>query len=176
EVVHRDLKLSNVLLAPKVPGSPDNFSFGFPKVADFGLARRLDCELQLTDENIVGSPDCMAPEQAEGRRDLGPAADVWALGVILYRCLTGRRPFAGGSVMGARDLTRHATPAPPRAVRGAVPEALEAVCLRCLAKDPVDRYPSAAALADALRRFLQGEPVVTPPSKPTPAGSRWGWR
>jgi tRNA A-37 threonylcarbamoyl transferase component Bud32 len=176
-VVHRDLKPSNVLLAPLVPGSPDNFPFGFPKVADFGLARRLDCEMRLTaDENIVGSPDCMAPEQAEGRHDIGPAADVWALGVILYRCLTGRRPFADSSVMATLDLIRHATPAPPRAVRGAVPEALEAVCLRCLAKDPAGRYPSAAALADALRRFLQGEMVVAPPRKPAPAGSRRGWR
>src|SRR5262249_54763974 len=138
-IVHRDLKPSNVLLAPRVPGSRDNFPFGFPKVADFGLARRLDCEMRLTaDEDIVGSPDCMAPEQAEGRRDLGPAVDVWALGVILYRCLTGRRPFAGGSVMATLDLVRHATPAPPRAVRATVPAALEAVCLRCLAQDPAE--------------------------------------
>jgi hypothetical protein len=96
--------------------------------------------------------------------------------VILYRCLTGRRPFAGGSVMATLDLIRHATPAPARAVAGAVPEALEAVCLRCLAKDPADRYPSAAALADALRRFLRGQTVMAPASEPTPAGSRRGWR
>jgi hypothetical protein len=96
--------------------------------------------------------------------------------VILYRCLTGRRPFAGGSVMATLDLVRHATPTPPRAVCAAVPAVLEAVCLRCLAKDPAGRYPSAAALADALRRFLQGETVVAPPRAPAPAGSRRGWR
>src|SRR5262249_12592931 len=128
------------------------------------------------DEDIVGSPDCMAPEQAEGRRDLGPAVDVWALGVILYRCLTGRRPFAGGSVMATLDLVRHATPAPPRAVRATVPAALEAVCLRCLAKAPAGRSPSTAELADDLHRFLQGGTVAARPREPAAAGPRWGWR
>jgi serine/threonine protein kinase len=157
-IVHRDLKPSNVLLAPAVAGSPDSFSFGFPKITDFGLARLLDIEQRHTlDGQVMGSPPYMAPEQADGQPDVGPAADIWALGVILYECLSGQPPFKGRSTLATLDLVRSGTPVPPRSPHGEVPAALQAICLRCLEKNPANRYPSAAALADALNGFLAGE-------------------
>jgi serine/threonine protein kinase len=163
-IVHRDLKPANVLLAPAVPGSPDNLPFGFPKLTDFGLARLLDVEQRHTlDGQVMGSPPYMAPEQAEGRPALGPAADIWALGVILYECLSGQPPFQGRSTLATLDLVRSSTPVPPRSPYGEVPAALEAICLRCLKKNPADRYPSAAALAAALSGFLAGETISARP-------------
>jgi hypothetical protein len=151
-VVHRDIKPGNVLLTAD----------GDPKVADFGLAKQLnagpDGGLTRTGA-VVGTPSYMPPEQAAGAREVGPAADVYALGAVLYELLTGRPPFRGANP--TETLLRVVTedPPPPRAVHAAVPRDLEAVCLRCLAKTPADRYPSAAALADDLRRYLDGDPV-----------------
>jgi serine/threonine protein kinase len=171
-IVHRDLKPANVLLAAEVPGSPDNFPFGFPKITDFGLARLLDAEQRHTlDGQVMGSPPYMAPEQADGRPDVGPAADIWALGVILYECLTGRQPFHGKSALATLDLVRSSIPVPPTSPHGEVPAALEAICLRCLRKDPADRYPSAAALADELGGFLAGETIPECPKDPEPIRS-----
>jgi serine/threonine protein kinase len=178
-VVHRDLKPANVLLAPAVSGSDDSFAFGFPKVNDFGLARLLDNEQRHTlDGQVLGSPPYMAPEQAEGQPDVGPAADVWALGVILYECLTGKQPFKGKSTLATLDLVRSSPPPPLRTPHGEVPAALEPICLRCLRKDPADRYPSAAALADALSGFLAGETISARPEDmvpPRPDGHRRPW-
>jgi hypothetical protein len=152
-VVHRDLKPANILLTAD----------GTPKIADFGLAKLLaDSDATPTQTqtgDVLGTPSYMAPEQAESRRDIGPAADIWALGAILYECLTGRRPFHGRSVLETLELIRSSAPPPPRTVCDAVPPALEAICLRCLEKDPAARYPTAAAMADDLRRFLADEPV-----------------
>jgi serine/threonine protein kinase len=168
-IVHRDLKPANVLLAAEVPGSPDNLSFGFPKITDFGLARLLDVEQRHTlDGQVMGSPPYMAPEQAEGRPEVGPSADIWALGVILYECLTGRQPFQGPSALATLELVRSSPPPPPRSPRGEVPAALEAICLRCLRKDPADRYPSAAALAEELGGFLAGETISARPEAAEP--------
>ncbi len=177
-IVHRDLKPANVLLAEPVAGSGDSLSFGFAKIADFGLARRLDTETGPTEAGqLLGTPAYMAPEQADGRGAVGPAADIWALGVILYECLTGARPFQG---QGFREVLARvclARPKPPRELRAEIPEALEAICLRCLEKDPAQRYPSAAALADDLARFRlrqRSEPASAscPPPLPSPAGRK----
>jgi serine/threonine protein kinase/CHAT domain-containing protein/WD40 repeat protein len=162
-VVHRDLKPENVLLAdggreasvgePGPRSTPPPGSGRVPKIADFGLAKELQAGGSGSG-TIVGTPAYMAPEQASGRtREIGPATDVHALGAILYELLTGRPPFAGRSVVETLSLVRDGEPVPPSRLRPEVDAELEAICLRCLAKRPGQRYPAAAGLADALAAF-----------------------
>jgi hypothetical protein len=149
---------------------------GQPKVADFGLAKLLGGnETLLTNTgDLLGTPCYMAPEQVGGKpRDISPLADVHALGAILYEALTGQPPFQGATRMETLEQVRTQEPVPPALLCRAVPRAVEAVCLKCLEKDPQDRYPSAAALADDLRKFLADEPVAAMPRDELGWAIRW---
>jgi serine/threonine-protein kinase len=163
-IVHRDLKPSNVLLTAD----------GTPKVGDFGLAKLLDAGGgETAPDAILGTPSYMAPEQAAGRaHEVGPPADVYALGAILYEALAGRPPFRGATRLATLELVRSASPAPPTSLRRDVPADLEAVCLKCLEKEPGRRYASAAALGRDLGRWLRGEPTE---ARPLPWYAR-AWR
>jgi mono/diheme cytochrome c family protein len=164
-IVHRDLKPSNVMLTAD----------GIPKITDFGLAKRLDDDSGHTRTGeILGTPSYMAPEQAAGKKEnIGPATDVYALGAILYEMLAGRPPFKGDSPLDSLRLVATAEPTAPSRLASAIPPELEAICLKCLEKNPGRRYPSALALADDLQRFQGGQPVT---ARRTGAfGRGWKW-
>ena len=156
-IIHRDLKPGNILFAAD----------GTPKIADFGLVKLLDEDGDATrSDAILGTPAYMAPEQARGSRDIGNTTDVYALGAILYETLTGRAPLRGPSRQETMELLRTREPEPPSRHQPKLDRVLEAICLKCLEKEPDQRYPSAAALADELDRWLRGEPTqVRPPNR-----------
>jgi tetratricopeptide (TPR) repeat protein len=187
-IVHRDLKPANILLAaPPASSSPagrvaqeiglhrEGLGRLTPKVTDFGLAKQLHGDAGQTESGMVmGTPSYMAPEQAEGKsREVGPAADVYALGAILYECLTGRPPFTAESPMETVLLLFQAEPVAPSRLQPKVSRDLETICLKCLRKEPARRYASAGELADDLERFLAGEPVQ---ARPVPLPEQaWKW-
>ncbi|MCI0358545.1 MAG: serine/threonine protein kinase [Planctomycetaceae bacterium] len=169
-VIHRDLKPANVLLSPmsnvqgpKLEWKPGTLDLGHwtPCITDFGLAKRLDGESQLTASGqLLGTPTFMSPEQAAGRvREVGPAADIYSLGAILYVMLTGQPPFWSDNPVEVILHVLESDPPLPRTLRPETPRELEWICLKCLEKKPADRYASAQHLADDLDRYLRHEPV-----------------
>jgi truncated hemoglobin YjbI len=163
-VIHRDLKPSNVLLAED----------GTPKIIDFGLAKRLDEAGRTQSGAVLGTPSYMAPEQAGGKtKVVGPAADVYALGAILYECLTGRPPFQAPTWLQILAQVQGDDPVPPRQLQPAVPRDLETICLKCLRKEPGQRYGSATELAEDLARFLSGEPIAARPVGAWQRAAKW---
>jgi WD40 repeat protein/tRNA A-37 threonylcarbamoyl transferase component Bud32 len=165
-VVHRDLKPSNILLQTgAVAAAEGPLAGAIPKVADFGLARAMDADGSLTATGLtVGTPEYMAPEQAAGA-EVGPAADIYALGAVLYRLLTGHPPFRGDTPMEVLRALVSAEPIAPRRFRPALPRDLETITFKAMAREPQRRYATALALAEDLRRFLADLPIrAQPPS------------
>jgi WD40 repeat protein len=184
-VIHRDLKPANVLLATacrfalaesdeanakRQAGARDGI---VPKITDFGLAKKLDESGQTQTGAIMGTPSYMAPEQAEGKKDIGLAADVYALGAILYECLVGRPPFKAATTFDTLYQVIHEEPVPPRQLNAKVPADLETIALKCLQKEPGKRYGSAGELADDVDRFLKGEPIQARPVSRLERAGKW---
>jgi serine/threonine protein kinase/WD40 repeat protein len=184
-VVHRDLKPDNILLQPlgdDRKAEPKNSSTPIlttasytPKITDFGLAKLLETESGLSLSGaVVGTPSYMAPEQAEGKsRMVGPSADIYALGAILYEMLTGRPPFQGDSLLDVLEQVRKGEPVPPSQLLPKLPRDMETICLKALAHAPNSRYVSAGALAEDLEHFVNGEPIQARPISRLERLVRW---
>jgi hypothetical protein len=165
-VIHRDLKPANILLDQN----------GNPRVTDFGLAKKLETDSGLTGSGqIMGTPSYMPPEQVGGKRgEVGPAADVYALGATLYALLTGRPPFQAATPMDTLIQVVNDDPVPPRRLNSSIPKDLETIALKCLEKLPPKRFGSAHELAEELGRFLAGERILTSSRRLEPARmGRW---
>ena len=154
-VIHRDIKPANILIDKS----------GQPRITDFGLAKKVQGESGLTASGqIMGTPSYMAPEQARGDHGkVGLSADVYAVGATLYCMLTGRPPFQAATAIETVLMVISEEPVPPRRLNPSVPRDLETIALKCLRKDPSRRYPTAGALAEDLRRYLRGEPILARP-------------
>ncbi len=167
-VVHRDLKPANILLAPDLD---------HPKIGDFGLAKLDDDSSRTGSGVLLGTPNYMSPEQAGGDPSrVGPSTDIHALGAILYESLAGRPPFRAASILETLEQVRQLDPPPPRRPQSRVPRDLETIALKCLEKSPGRRYSSAGALADDLRRHLEGETILARAASPSERLAKWARR
>jgi WD40 repeat protein len=164
-ILHRDLKPANILIDAE----------GRAHVTDFGLAKRLDEDVELTQSGaILGTPAYMSPEQTAGRRGtITTATDVYGLGAVLYALLAGKAPFGGEDVMDTLRAVREQRPEPPTRFNARVPRDLQTIGLKCLEKDPRRRYPTAQALADDLRAWLEHRPIVA--RRVGPVERAWLW-
>src|SRR5262245_27685604 len=192
-IVHRDLKPANVLLqiadcrlqietiprdgqaaSSSAKSAISNLQSAIPKIADFGLAKQLGADAGQTRTGaVMGTPDYISPEQAAGAKGVGPAADVYSLGAILYECLTGRPPFRNDTPLDTLLQVTSVEPMPPSRLQPKVPRDLETICLKCLEKEPHARYATARDLADDLQRFVQGRPIAARPVGRV--GRLWRW-
>ncbi len=168
DVIHRDLKPANILLDKN----------GQPRVTDFGLAKQMKSDSNLTGTGqILGTPSYMAPEQAGGKvNEVGPLADVYALGAILYCLMTGRPPFQAANPLDTLMQVLDKEPIPPRQLNPTLPMDLETICLKCLNKEPLQRYASAQHLVDELARFLDGRPIIARPTNWFEHAKKWAKR
>lgn len=174
EVVHRDLKPANILLSAKLLDASDvEAGRCEPKISDFGLARQLDSQGWTRSDQLLGTPNYMAPEQFSGRAPVGPLSDVYALGCLLYEMLAGRPPLQSASVAETIQQVLAVDPVPVRLLNPAVPRDLETICGRCLEKHPHQRYASAHDLAEDLKRWRQHQPIRA--RRIGPAGRLWRW-
>src|SRR5262249_2802419 len=148
---------------------------GQPHITDFGLAKRVEADAELTATGVLlGTPAYMAPEQALGRRGaITTATDVYGLGAVLYALLTGEAPFRGDSVVDTLTKVKEQPPVSPRKRNARIPRDLETICLKCLEKEPRRRYAPAHALAEDLRHFLAGEPVLARPVRAWERAVKW---
>ncbi len=189
-VVHRDLKPANVLLRGRESRDEGRGQSGLssgsrlspldlrPVVTDFGLAKRLDQDSNMTrDGSVMGTPSYMSPEQAAGRlNEIGPLSDVYGLGALLYDVLTGRPPFRAHNPIDTLRQVIDEEPVSLRVLNRKVPRDLDTICLKCLVKEPARRYESAEALADDLERFLNDEPIQARPIGFAGRSIRWCYR
>jgi serine/threonine-protein kinase len=182
-IIHRDLKPANILLEESVAIPGVSTVWGCPKITDFGLVKRLDTKVGPTTEGaLLGTPSYMSPEQASGENQrIGPASDIYSLGAIFYETLTGRPPFKSKNPVETIVKVVEEIPATPSTLCRGIPPELERICMRCLEKDPVRRYPSAAALAEEVEAYLQslsgstGHSWAALPPAPVPRHQRNPW-
>lgn len=163
-IIHRDLKPGNILLDTPTDEPALNCAWGCPKIADFGVVKLMDHlsgeQAATNTGDVLGTPCFMAPEQARSGKKIGPTVDVYALGAILYSLLAGHPPFQGESSIDVILKVLDEAPRPLRELRPEVPQALAAICLKCLEKDPANRYATGAELATALENYSKGKPTI----------------